>query len=276
MTTASPNPLSLRDPWDAVAGGYTAEMLALMGPISERAIELAGLPSDAVVLDVACGPGTLALQIAPRVKRVQALDFAPAMLEHLRAAAATAGISNVETTTGDGQALPFADETFDAGFSMFGLMFFPDRPKGFSELHRVLRAGGVAVVSSWAPVEESSLMTLMFGAVRVMDPSRPAPQADMLSLENPARLRAEMAEAGFESVAVHVHEQALVAPKDGTLWERMVRSSAPLLLMRKKLGESTWLERERLAKRYLEEELAKHPGPLSTKAFLGIGRKARR
>ena len=34
---------------------------------------------------------------------------------------------------------------------MFGLMFFPDRAKGFAELFRVLRPGATAVVSSWAP-----------------------------------------------------------------------------------------------------------------------------
>jgi SAM-dependent methyltransferase len=273
MTNPAQNPLSSSDPWNDVADGYAAEMPYLMGPVSARAIGLVAPASNAVVVDVACGPGTTALALAAKVRRVHALDFAPAMLARLRAAAAAAGLENIEAVEGDGQALPYADASFDAGFSMFGLMFFPDRPRGFGELLRVLRPAGVAVVSSWAAVEESSLMTLLFGAVRVIDPSRPAPKKDMLSLENPEKLREEMAGAGFEAVVIHEHEQSLAVPDGGTLWERMVRSSAPLSLLRKKLGEATWNERSLLAKLYLEEQLARTPGPLSTKALIAVGRK---
>jgi ubiquinone/menaquinone biosynthesis C-methylase UbiE len=70
------------------------------------------------------------------------------------------GIANIKTCLMDGQALEFGDNTFDFAYSIFGLMFFPDRLKGFREMHRTLRPGGRAAVTSWAPVEESPLMQL--------------------------------------------------------------------------------------------------------------------
>ncbi len=39
------------------------------------------------------------------------------------------------------QTQPYADETFDTAVSLFGLMFFPDRQRGFAEIHRTLKPG---------------------------------------------------------------------------------------------------------------------------------------
>jgi SAM-dependent methyltransferase len=198
------------------------------------------------------------------------------MIAELGRALAERKLENVRASVGDGQALGFADASFDAAFSMFGLMFFPDRAKGFSELFRVLVPGGVAVVSSWAPVEESSLMTLMFGAIRAADPSRPAPQKDLLSLENAELFAQELRTAGFSEVrvAAHEHQFPLTASAD-ELWERMAKSSAPLVLMRRRMGEEQWSKQAEIARAHLRERLAGPPVPLTTKAYLGFGRKPR-
>jgi cyclopropane fatty-acyl-phospholipid synthase-like methyltransferase len=57
-------------------------------------MELAG---DEVVLDIGCGPGTLAVPLAKRVKEVIAIDFSKGMLEELEAYAAREGITNIKT-----------------------------------------------------------------------------------------------------------------------------------------------------------------------------------
>jgi ubiquinone/menaquinone biosynthesis C-methylase UbiE len=214
----------------------------------------------------------LALELAPRVARVDAVDFSPAMLAELERQRSTLGLDNVFAEVADGQALPFADASFDAAFSMFGLMFFPDRERGFAELYRTLKPGGVAVVSSWAPVAQSSLMLLMFGALRAADPTRAAPQTNLLSLENPEVFVREMQQAGFRDVRVEAHTHSIQVHDADEWWGTLVRASAPLVLLKERLGPVEWERQSALARAYLAEQL---PGPrtLSTTAHLGFGRR---
>lgn len=266
------SPFARVEPWDAVAGGYAAEVDWVMGPFSRRAAELAALSPDAEVVDVAAGPGTLALQIAPRVASVHAIDFSERMVDALRSAARARGLTNVHATVGDGQALPYEVARFTAAFSMFGLMFFPDRSRGFAELRRVLRPGGVAVVSSWAPFDRSPLMELMFGALAAADSDWRAPQYDPSSLENYDTFVSELRAAGFADVRVEPHTEVLPPMEADALWARMVRSSAPLVMLRRSLGEEVWAAHEARALAYLRERV---PGTtLSTTSYFGLGRAA--
>lgn len=268
----SGNPLAVAEPWDLVADDYAEFAPAIMQSFSDRAIEFASLTPSSQVIDVAAGTGLLSLRAARQVAQVQAIDFSEAMLARLRAAARAVGLTNIQTRVGDGQNLPYESDRFDAGFSMFGLMFFPERAKGFGELFRVLRPGGTAVVSSWAPVVESPLMRMMFGAFAAADPSVQEPQPNYLSLENPEVFETEMRRAGFEAVSIQRHSTTLACADADQLWETMVRGSAPLVLLRRDLGERVWAERVTLMKSYLAANYRPNQ-PLSTTAFLGIGHK---
>jgi ubiquinone/menaquinone biosynthesis C-methylase UbiE len=268
----APGPLSAPEPWDLVSEGYALEAAQVMLPFARHAIELARPGRQAHVLDVATGSGTLALELAPRVTRIDAVDFAPKMLEQLEHRRRALGLENVHVQQANGQALPFADQSFDAAFSMFGLMFFPDRERGFSELQRVLRPGGVAVVSSWAPVDQSSLMTLMFGALRAADPTRAAPQTNWLSLENPEVFTRELTAAGFRDVRVQPFAHALQVESAEQFWDVTTRSSAPLVLLKNRLGPAEWERQSALALAYLRENI-QGPTTLDTTAYLGFGRR---
>lgn len=268
----SGNPLASAEPWDLVADEYAEFGPVIMAPFSAHALELAGLSAESHVVDVAAGPGTLSLPAAERVARVSAIDFSEPMIERLGEDARAAGLTNIETRVGDGQALPFDDESFDAGFSMFGLMFFPDRAKGFAEMFRVLRPGATAVVSSWAPVVESSLMRMMFGAFAAADPAIQEPQPNFLSLENPEVFATEMRTAGFGGVSIQRHTSTVSFADSDEMWETMVRSSAAVLLIRRTVGEQVWAERVAVMRAYLAANY-RPKKPLSTTAFLGIGHK---
>jgi hypothetical protein len=113
----------------------------------------------------------------------------------------------------------------------------------------------------------------MFGAIRAADPSRPAPQKDMLSLENDELFRDELVRAGFSEVSVTPHEAGFEVSNSDDLWERMARSSAPLVLLRRRIGEEAWATQGAIARRYLNEQLGGRSVRLTTKAFLGSGRK---
>jgi ubiquinone/menaquinone biosynthesis C-methylase UbiE len=97
------------------------------------------------VLDVAAGTGALALQAASTGARVLATDFSAGMVARI----AAAGLPNVEAKVMDGQALDLPDASFDASFSIFGVIMFPDWRKGLAEMARVTRPGGYGVVATW-------------------------------------------------------------------------------------------------------------------------------
>lgn len=270
--TVKPSPLSTNEPWELVAEGYAAEASLVMAPFSRSAAQLLNPAPNARVLDVAAGPGTLALELAPRVREVVAVDFSERMVSELLRAAELANLGNLQAMVADGQALPFEADQFDAAFSLFGLMFFPDRALGWRELYRVLKPEAGAVVSSWAPAEDSTLMRAMFGAIAAVDATFTAPRKDMAGLENPEVLAAEMRAAGFERVRVVPQTHSIRPDSAEDLWQRMARSSAPLVLLRKRIGEAEWLRREPAVRAHLSAALTRDP-VLSTTALLAVGHK---
>jgi SAM-dependent methyltransferase len=243
----------------------------VLTPYSERAVLLLAPAAHELALDVAAGPGTTSVLLAARAKHVTSVDFSRAMLKHLEQNIARLGLNNVNAEFGDGQALPYADASFQVAVSMFGLMFFPDRTAGFRELRRVLSPGGRAVVSSWAPVDSSPAMQLMFGALRAVDPSRPAPERDVTSLENPAVLRDEMERAGFTSVELHEVTADMGSDSPEQFWRDTTRGAAPLVLLRRRVGEAKWREIEGTAVGFIRDNWDP-VRTLSSTAYLALGR----
>lgn len=270
---STPSPLSVVEPWNLVADGYAAEASVVMTPFSLRALELVQLAPNAHVLDLAAGPGTLTLEAAKRVARVTAVDFSSAMNDRLRAQVEQLDLSNVQIVQADGQDLPLPAASFDAGFSMFGWMFFPDRARGLAELHRVLRPGAGLVVSSWSSPASSPLMAAMLGALAAAEKSFVVPPYNPDSLENPDRLASELSAGQFSDVRIYDHKVSFEFEDTDALWSRMTRSSAPLASLRQRLGETLWRERSEIARAYLARELGTGAVSLSTTAWLGFGRR---
>jgi ubiquinone/menaquinone biosynthesis C-methylase UbiE len=269
----SPSPLATPEPWDLVADDYTAELLPMFEHFARAALELARARAQrsdwrgARVLDVATGPGTLALLAAQSGARVTAVDFSEQMLENLKRRASDAPI---EVVRGDGQALTLASGAFDAAFSMFGLMFFPDRSKGFAELERTLNVGGVAVVSSWAPFEGVFKTTI--AALREELPDIPLGSGNA-ALGEPEGFASELAAAGFEAAKVEQHAYTTSASSARSFWESCERTTAPIVLLRRRLGNERW---QPIAQKVLERLECEHgagPVEFSTTAYLGSGLK---
>src|SRR5262245_58251177 len=242
------NPLAMPMAWDLVADGYVSEVVPLFTQFAEVAVKMAAPAAGAHVLDVCCGPGTLALVAAKTAARVDALDFSPAMIEHLQRVAP----ANVFPRIGDAQALPYPDRSFDAAFSMFGVIFFPDRDQGLAELHRVVRPGGRVVISSWPPSERVPLMQVLFAAMREQGLGLPeGPPA----LGEAADYAGELGAAGSKHMRAEVVTLVITAPSLDTMWNSIARSMAPLVLMRKMFGEERWTSlaqsiREKLEARF--------------------------
>lgn len=264
--------LSSNEPWDLVAEGYAEVTMKLFQDYTDHALDLTHLNSNSHILDLACGPGTLALTAANKVAGVKALDFSREMIDILNHSLEVDGVRNVETHCGDGQALPYGDNTFDAVFSMFGLMFFPERMKGYQEILRTLKPGGEVVFSSWAPLSASPVMQAVFGALRAMNPNMPKPQEEVESLENPDFFFKEMQDAGFKDVTVHASEHSMTIESIETFWDDMVKGSAPLVMMKKGMPDNVWQEKNKIALDYLHSTIG-NTRSLSAKAWLAYGKK---
>ncbi|WP_067822465.1 class I SAM-dependent methyltransferase [Nocardia inohanensis] len=265
------NPLAAPAPWDDIADGYDEVMTDLMRPFAVEALRLAAPTRSARIIDIATGPGTLALLAAPMVKEVVAVDFSEAMIRRLRHAVMRSATTNLLTGVGDGQALRYPSSHFDAAFSIFGLMFFPDRPRGFAELRRILRPGGTAVVSSWAPIADSTLMTRLYEAVQAGNPNFSMPQPNPANLENPEVFENELRTAGFTDVTVRPHTESFAYVSAQQMWDKLTRGSAPIHLMRSKTDPATWKAQEQT----MIDHLSAHYTPgeeLTTTAWLGTGR----
>lgn len=101
------------------------------------------------ILEVGPGPGLHALPIARTLLPggiLDALDIQTEMLDHLKKRAEKAGVTNIVTTKGDAQALPFPSGTFDAAYMIGTLGEIPDDAAALAELRRVLKPEGRLVI----------------------------------------------------------------------------------------------------------------------------------
>ena len=118
--------------------------------VGEELCEALDLRSGQKVLDVAAGNGNVTLAAARRWCDVVSTDYVPSLLERGRLRAAAEGLS-VEFKEADAEALGFADASFDAVVSTFGVMFAPDQDKAAAELARVCKSGGKIGLANWTP-----------------------------------------------------------------------------------------------------------------------------
>lgn len=269
-TSAPASPLAEPMGWDLVAPGYAAVNIPQFEKYATDALTAAALRSSDRILDVATGPGTLAFLASPLVARVDALDFSPEMLSELNVRLQSRPLANLFPRQGDGQALPYEAESFDAAFSMFGLIFFPDRSKGFAELRRVLRPGGAALVSSWQPMSRVPLLISVFKALSSALPGLPFGDGKG-PLSDPEDFKKEMSAARFE-VEVRELVHAVDAPSFAAFWVDFARSFAPLVLLEHKLGADRFAPLSAGIRQRLEAEVGPGPVRLEMPAWLGIGR----
>ncbi len=118
--------------------------------VGEQLAEACDLRCDERVLDVAAGNGNATLAAARRGARVTSTDYVSTLLERGEERARAERL-DVQFQVADAEALPFADHSYDAVLSTFGVMFTPDHAKAASEMARVCRAGGRIGLANWTP-----------------------------------------------------------------------------------------------------------------------------
>lgn len=104
-------------------------------------------------VDLACGPGTLALRFAKHVRWMCGLDFTPAILQRARQSAAHDGLLGKLTfLIGDAQVLPLASGSLDLAVTSYSLHHISDPACVIAEMARVVKKGGrVGVIDIEVP-----------------------------------------------------------------------------------------------------------------------------
>ena len=142
-------------------------------PYAEDLARRLAARSPARVLEVAAGTGVVTRRLAsalPAGVEIVATDLNQAMLDM----AADVGTGRpVQWRQADAMQLPFDDGSFDAVVCQFGVMFFPDKPKAFSEARRVLKAGGVYLFNVWDRIEANEFADTVTTALQSIFPDDP-------------------------------------------------------------------------------------------------------
>ena len=139
--------------FDRISGVYDRMNRVMTAGLDQswrrRAADRARLKPGDQALDICCGTGDIAIELAGRVGpsgAVTGSDFSRPMLELAAGKARADGISQVEFEWADALELPYEDNTFDALTIGFGARNLADLPKGLAEMYRVLVPGGRVVI----------------------------------------------------------------------------------------------------------------------------------
>ncbi|MFB9268163.1 class I SAM-dependent methyltransferase [Bradyrhizobium erythrophlei] len=171
------------------------------------------------LLETAAGTGAVTRALASELghdTRIVATDLNEPML--VRAKSQMPGKPDINWQQADALALPFDDATFDLVACQFGAMFFPDRPKGYSEARRVLKPGGRFLFNVWDRIEDNHFADVVNQAVAEVfpdDPPRFLPRTPY-GYHATDRIRADLAAAGFGKVEIDVvrHQGRANSPSD--------------------------------------------------------------
>jgi ubiquinone/menaquinone biosynthesis C-methylase UbiE len=204
---------------DAFSGSVPENYDRYLGPVlfEPYARELvARIPRrDGVrVLEIACGTGIVTRHLRdalPPSATVTATDLSEAMVGYAARSVAAAGIV---WQPADAQSLPFGDGAFDLAVFQFGLMFLPDKVRGFAEARRVLAPGGQLIAAVWQSLDANPFAAAMARTLADLFPADPPRILDVIhGYGDPERIAADMRAAGwddiaFEPVAINGHGRA--------------------------------------------------------------------
>jgi SAM-dependent methyltransferase len=150
-------------------GDYAAVATEVIAELGPTLVEAVAVEAGERLLDVATGSGNVALPAARVGARVTASDLTPELLEVGRRQSSAEGLE-IAWETGDAEALPYADHTFDVTTSCVGVMFAPHHQPAADELVRVTRRGGRIGLIAWTP---AGFIGQMFATMKPYAPPPP-------------------------------------------------------------------------------------------------------
>ena len=187
--------------YDAAAAAY-----------HRRLLEAAAVQPGERVLDVGCGNGQVARELAAAGAKAVGIDLSRQMLARARELAA----GSAEFVEGDAQVHPFADGEFDVVLSRFGAMFFADRAAAFRNLARATAPGGRLALVAWATIQENEWLQEVRGSLALGRdlPAPPAGTPSPFGLADVDAATAVLREAGYGDTTATLLTEDFVAGTD--------------------------------------------------------------
>lgn len=173
-------------------------------PFTRALLERASPSTHEDVLDVGCGSGATTLATATKAERATGIDLSRPLVELAMRRAQAREIANVDFMIADAQIHEFAAGTFDLVISQFGLMFFDQPVRAFTNLRRAIRPGGRLVFVVWQGLPANEWLRLIADAagrhVEVPEFGGQARGPGMFALCDVDETIALLNAAGFEQV----------------------------------------------------------------------------
>ena len=179
----------------------------MLGALGSAAMDACDIQLGHSVLDVSCGSGTTSIEIADRVGRVGrvfGIDISTPMLDVGRARLSALDINNVAFENKDAAACKF-EEAFDRVYSRFGVMFFADPVRAFSNIRSGMQPGGRLGSVCWQAADKNAWIEVPLRVVlqHVSAPPPTNPEAPgPLAFSNPDRVRKILSQAGFADIKI--------------------------------------------------------------------------
>jgi SAM-dependent methyltransferase len=205
-------PLSKQDEVRVRAWAEVRDLLEQqLAPLGRRAMTTLSPKSGENILDIGCGGGTSALELAQAVApdgMVTGVDISAAVLAF--AQRDVEGSERVRFVEADAQVHSFEPGYFDAAFSRFGVTFFADPIAAFANIRRSLKPNGRLAFVCWRALEDNPLDFLPLRAASAHLPPQPDHDPDApgpFTFANSDRTRHILKSAGFQNVEITAHDQ---------------------------------------------------------------------
>ena len=265
--------------WDRIAPGYDRTNTLTQMWLGQEGLRRADVRSGTRFLDVAAGSGALSIPAARLGARVVAVDQSARMLELLAARARSEGL-DIQTRVMDGHALQLDDASFDVAGSQFGVMLFPDMPRGIREMTRVVVPGGRVLVTAYGDPHKIDFLGFFVRAVQSVRPDfdgpPPEPPPLPFQLQDPARLQQVLVDCSLQNVRVDTVTESTEFSSGDELWDWIVWSNP---IVESILGELRVTQAERVAIRQAMQSLVaerasgRQSATLTNPVNIGVGSK---
>lgn len=195
-----------------------AQLDALFEPFANELVEAVAAASKREVLDIGCGTGATTLAVARRLGAkgdCVGVDISAPMLDVARARARREGVA-ATFICADAQTYPFEAASFDMFVSRFGVMFFENPVRAFSNLRRAAKSDAELCVVAWRGPAENPFMTTAERAAAPLLPDLPPRRPDapgQFAFADDRRVRGILEESAWTSIDIQQLDVECTLPK---------------------------------------------------------------